>query len=119
MHTAFSGFFFSECTSLRYTSIVFFFGDVSKLRQSPKLQIFCGEWVEGGSKTENYFVINLFRILRWFLIVVVGRPLSVCRLMFSEIYAQAQVSEWISSSILLEPLRKRDVDLAYYGQSTA
>ena len=63
-----------------------------------------------GGKVENYFIIKLFRILRWFLISVVKRPLSACRLMFSDICAQAQVSEWMSSSVLPEPLHKRDVD---------
>ena len=45
-----------------------------------------------------------------FLIAVVGRPLSARRLMFSGIYARTQISEWMSSSILPKPLRKRDVD---------
>ena len=69
-----------------------------------------------GGKVENYFIINLLRILCVFLIAVVGRPLvgrplSACRLIFSGIYARAQVSEWMSSSILPEPLRKRGVDM--------
>ena len=68
---------------------------------------------------ENYFIINLLRILRLFLIAVVGRHLSACRLMFSGIDALAQVSEWMPSSILPEPLRKRDVDKKWFVQSTA
>ena len=73
----------------------------------------------GGGKAENYFIINLLRFLHLFLIVVVGRPLSACRVMFSGIYAQAHVSEWMSSSILPELLRKCDIDKKWFAQSTA
>ena len=62
-----------------------------------------------GRQTENYFEINLLRILRLFLIAMAGRPLTECRLIFSSVYARAEVSEWTSSSILPEPLRKRDI----------
>ena len=56
------------------------------------------------------FIISLFRILHLSLLAVLGRPLFASRLMFSGIYARAYVSEWISSSILPEPLHKRDFD---------
>ena len=46
-------------------------------------------------KAENYFVINLLRILRLFLLAVVGVPSFACRLMFSGTYARAQVSKSI------------------------
>ena len=52
-------------------------------------------------KAENYFIINLLRILHLFLLAVVGRLLFACRLLFSGIYAQSQVSEWISSSMYI------------------
>ena len=67
-------------------------------------------WDLFGDNTENYFIINLLWILRSFMIALVGRPLSAFRLMFSGIYARGLVSEWMSSSILPEPLRKRDID---------
>ena len=55
-------------------------------------------------------MINLLRILRLFPINVVVTLLPARRLMFSGIYARAQVSEWMPSSILPESLRKRDVE---------
>ena len=94
---------FAECTSLKCKN-----GGFSALPQN------CGKsrklWKSFGGKAERYFIINLLRILRLFLIAVVGRPLSARWLMFFGIYARTQVSEWMSSSILPEPLRKRDVD---------
>ena len=62
-----------------------------------------------GGNAENYFIINWLWILRLFLVAVVVRPLSACTLMLSAIYTRAQESEWISFSILPEPLRKRNV----------
>ena len=96
-------YFFAECTSLRYKN-----DDFSVLLQN------CGKSRKlrkcSGGKAENRFIINLLRILPLFLFAVAGRPLSACRLTFSGIYARAQVSEWMSSSILPEPLRKHHVD---------
>ena len=54
--------------------------------------------------------VILLRTSRLFLFDGIGRPLSTCRLEFSGMYARASVSEWMSSFILPEPLRKRDVD---------
>ena len=81
-----------------------FFGIASELRKSRRL------WYCVWGKAESYFIINLLGILRLFPIAVGGRSLSACRLTFSDIYARAQASEWMLSSILPEPPRKRDVD---------
>ena len=51
-----------------------------------------------------------------FLIAVVGRRLSACRLMFPGIYARTQASEWMSS-ILPEPLGKHDVEGKWSAKS--
>ena len=45
-----------------------------------------------------------------FLLAAVGGPSFAYRLMFSGICARAQVSEWISSSVLPEPLCKHHAD---------
>ena len=86
-HKPFAGYIiFAGCTSHRYKKWRFRHWP-EKCGKSRKLFFFVG------SKAENYFINNLLRILRLFLIAVVGRHLSACRFMFSGIYSLAQVSE--------------------------
>ena len=75
------------------------------MREKPKNLIF-----ERGEQSRNYFKINLLRILHLFLIAMVGRLLSACRIFFPDICARAQVSELMPLSILPEPQRSRDVN---------
>ena len=79
--TFFASLFFAECTSLKYQKN----GDFSALHQhcgNPKtVEFFWG-------KAEIYSIMNLLRILRLFLLAVVGGSSFACGLMFSGIYAE-------------------------------
>ena len=102
MHEIFlANLFFAVCKNLTYKN-----GYFSALPQISEKQKTV-EILEG--EAENYFIINLLRISRLFLISVVGRPLSTCRLTFSAFMHELRL---VNGCHLLfyEPLPKRDVD---------
>ena len=102
-HKTIMAIYFLLSTSLKYKKWIFSALPEHYVESRKLWKLFWG-------KVENYFIISLLRILRLFLLVVVGEPSFACRLMFPGIYARVQVSERISSFILPEALRKRDVD---------
>ena len=84
--------------------------------KSRNVRFFLGGKRGGGKAGNSLPLIDVLSVLRLFMLAVVRRPLFTCRLMFPGICARA-LAEWISSSILPEPLRKLDVDKTF-AQST-